>query len=700
MLDISYNFPNSSIEGNDAVIEEIETEESAEKDLTDNTIHPVLTNTENVSDVEEPFMDSGSSYAPSHSSTMSDSDHYEDHADRGNDNEVQNSETSNQSITKKGKKSVRNPASWKRSVRKRKRMGGEEYESSSKTRRIMKKRSLRDPCIGCRTKCTVKITDLQRGNIFKEFWDSNKSIDQKRQFIASCIEETPVNRNRDRTGIRSGKRKSSLKYFFTLNRQKIQVCQKYFLRTLDVSQTFVRCSLEKRQSSGLVDCDRRGKQISVNKIKDEVRNRIRNHIMSFPCSESHYSRNRSAKKYLGCHLNISRMYELYKEKCESEMVPAEEIGKEWLYSHIFNTEFNLSFAPPAKDTCDACDEFLINLKQAVKPEDRENIQKEYDQHLTEANKRYELKKNDKLRSQETTGEKVLMIDLQKCLPCPKLSNAQSFYSLKLWCFNYTVYDSTEKKANCLMWDESVAGRGGNEMASCLLRYIDSLPKSIHSITIWTDNCPSQNRNSQMIMCYFYILSKFPHVKKICHKFLLRGHTHMEVDSIHSIIEREAKKCPSFQLVTPWDWLQLARISGKNKNFNVFEMTTPDFKDFNKFCNSSESPWQLKKKNSDNKKFLISKVVLMEVRQESPGILFYKTSFDDTTFESVDYNKRAGRKQSSSLENFLTPIRNELNPISTKKYNDLQKLLKWVPQRFHAFYQNLKSEAKTQDESEV
>lgn len=109
----------------------------------------------------------------------------------------------------------------------------------------------------------------------------------KRQFLCLSILQTPILRARQRTGSREEKRLYTLKYYFLIDGEKIQVCRTYFLNTLDISQTFVRFSLQKRQSSGMFECDKRGKQPSVNKIKDEDKNAIRQHIMSFPCEEAH-----------------------------------------------------------------------------------------------------------------------------------------------------------------------------------------------------------------------------------------------------------------------------------------------------------------------------------------------------------------------------------------------------------------------------
>lgn len=146
-----------------------------------------------------------------------------------------------------------------------------------------------------------------------------------------------------------------------------------------------------------------------------------------------------------------------------------------------------------------------------------------------------------------------------------------FYQGERNCWNkysgqeITIKSTIPQIRMLIAWSgEFITGRGGNEMASCLMSYINSVSKTITSIAIWTDYCPSKNRNVQMIMCYFHILAMNPTIKQISHKFLLRGHTHMEMDSIHSVIERESKKYPNYKIMTPWDWMQLARLSGKTR----------------------------------------------------------------------------------------------------------------------------------------
>lgn len=83
---------------------------------------------------------------------------------------------------------------------------------------------MKSPCHKeCKKRCTEDITAENRQMIFTQF-NSTLQMDQKRQFISSCVDEAPIERTRTRTGTKAGKRKTSLKYFFSVNnRQKMFV---------------------------------------------------------------------------------------------------------------------------------------------------------------------------------------------------------------------------------------------------------------------------------------------------------------------------------------------------------------------------------------------------------------------------------------------------------------------------------------------
>lgn len=535
--------------------------------------------------------------------------------------------------------------------------------------------------------------------IFKNYWDEAKSWDLKRQFIISHVVSKATNRHRPSDGSRGNQRKQTILYNFDIGGEKIDVCKVFFLNTLGISETVVRNALKKRLEGGFISADMRGRHTPTNKLREDVLNRVRAHINSFPIYESHYSREKTSKKYLGSDLNKEKMYQLYKDKCSTDGVPQNEIVKLWAYRRVFDTEFNLGFKTPSADTCDSCDSFILELKRNTLDEiEKQEKRRAYDQHLQDAGNRYHLKKQDKNMSKESEHTKVIMVDLQKCLPTPYLSNSQSFYLLKLWTLNLTIYDATQNKSYCMVWDECTAGRGGNEIVSALLKWATNVlgQSSIETLIIWSDNCPSQNRNIMMMTSYFWLLNVCPSLKTVVHKFLLRGHTHQEADHVHGLIERAVKRQPTMQIVTTWDWEQLIRSSGAT----VIRMRVEDFKNFGVLYAQPGSTFVHKKQNTDKQNFLISSVVWMEARTDSPGIVFYKTSFTEETFKTVNLNRSV--RKIINLPPQLPPLRNRPKGIPQKKHDHLLTLLKWVPEQFHPFYRNMPvigGNASDEDDSE-
>nr|CAH7730360.1 unnamed protein product [Callosobruchus chinensis] len=95
---------------------------------------------------------------------------------------------------------------------------------------------------------------------------------------------------------------------------------------------------------------------------------------------------------------------------------------------------------------------------------------------------------------------------------------------------------------------------------------------------------------------------------------------------------------------------------------------------------------IQEKTTTNETFFVSKVVHIKFIKEKPGMMYFKTSFSQEEFDQIDYSyNRDSRRITRQIGDpcisdvpTLLNIRNGPKPISTKKYRDLQKLLKWVP----------------------
>lgn len=73
--------------------------------------------------------------------------------------------------------------------------------------------------------------------------------------------------------------------------------------------------------------------------------------------------------------------------------------------------------------------FVINWTVPLKKKEVEKLntlKEEKQNHLNEASLRYELERQDKVNGRETQGSRVIMSDLQKCLPTPRLEKLTKF----------------------------------------------------------------------------------------------------------------------------------------------------------------------------------------------------------------------------------------------------------------------------------
>ena len=501
-----------------------------------------------------------------------------------------------------------------------------------------------------------ELQDKQQ-DIHKLFWSINDS--QKGEFYARTTERYPKKRPKQRLASR---RKFSFKYFFYDGERKVQVCRPFYLATLDISAKRLEWYHEYRidKATGTPLPPRQGKH-PKKCVTSSARQSVIDHINEFPRVESHYCRESTSKEFLDSMLSVEKMYIMYCANYE-DAPPV----KLCTYRAIFNTQFNLGFNVPKKDRCDYCEEHRCSLN----PTD-EQTQK-YNAHLKA--KVESKEERDRDRCIIDSSHAVICFDLENVISLPR-ANIKSFYfRRKLAVFNLTAHCSVGKSVYCALWSEDSHGRSGNDIASALIAVLDRVVADnvkvnnvIKKITLWSDACVSQNKNSLMSYALLSFLSEHPGIEIIMQKYGSPGHSPVqEVDNVHSQIERALRRS---EVHSPISLVTLLKQVNMRNPFTVIEMAADQFFDYHS---------EAKKMKFDSVPF--TKVVEMQYSQSDVKNMKFRTSFSQEVANSVDVISTEALSKAKVAVSTVV--------LNSEKVNHIQLMLKYMPDKDANFYKDM------------
>ena len=149
----------------------------------------------------------------------------------------------------------------------------------------------------------------------------------------------------------------------------------------------------------------------------------------------------------------------------------------------------------------------------------------------------ELKEKYKTDAKENEKLLVFNFDLEAVLytPCDKVSTI--YYKRKLCTYNATTFNLVSKAGQCYIWDQSEGKRGSNEIGTSIYKYMKQFKGN--RVVMFSDTCGGQNRNQYMAALLLHIVQSHSTIQSIDYIFMVQGHSHMEVDSMHSAIERRS-----------------------------------------------------------------------------------------------------------------------------------------------------------------
>ncbi len=418
--------------------------------------------------------------------------------------------------------------------------------------------------VECRCQCCRKFTEEERDTIFTRFYEL---ADHEKQniYLRGCVrakEDNNIRRRGNDKGNTAERR--SFVYTITVGPNTQSVCRNSFCALHGIKKSRLEKKVLKTESTIQ---DGRGKHDNHTRIDEDIRNRIRQHISNFPARESHYSRSKQrTRKYLDASLNISAMYRMF---LKDNPDLTEQTAKRWLYQDIFTHEFNISFGFPRSDICDKCEWFYAQMKAA---ESDGNVQRvnelkvQHELHIRKAdvfNKQMQdmsrLGKDDMTKSRA-----VICMDYQKNLPLPLTGVGQEYYKRQLWLHNLCIHNMVDDDATMYLYSEHYAGKGPNEVISCLDDYIKDLPQSVTALHVFTDNCFSQNKNKYLCAYLNYICNV--RLMSVHVYYPIPGHSRMPCDRDFGRIEQKKKHID--RVSRPSEWVETIRTTDIRKPFTI------------------------------------------------------------------------------------------------------------------------------------
>lgn len=297
---------------------------------------------------------------------------------------------------------------------------------------------------------------------------------------------------------RSWLRQGCIRHRISCSSRDFFICQVCFqnINGITKRQTERLCHLK---FTGQSPKDKRGLAESVNKMLD-VKRLINEHIKSYDVQECHYYENSRAKKFsLDKHLNLEQLYLNF-------WATHRELGNKVslsYYRNVFRKEYEICFGKPQVDTCCSCESFDIKLKDPALKEERAALLIQKAVHR----KKWHFAKIRKIRGRSNEEEDVvgLSIDYMSKLDLPRVPVQEAYYPSKLTVNIFPIKNFKTDENHLYVYDETTSNKRLNEVCSFVASYLVSLATSIKHVFLFSDGCPTQNRNStftrMMCVCY-------------------------------------------------------------------------------------------------------------------------------------------------------------------------------------------------------
>jgi hypothetical protein len=560
------------------------------------------------------------------------------------------------------------PSSWKRNLNKEARAQGKTYRSRGG--QTVEKRSMGPPCIASNcpdvgNECR-KISEYDRALLHHHFWSALDTWERRQDYVRTCshlVGDGPRQ-------VRDGPTRNRRRWILVLtNGRSYTVCRRLVASTLAIPEKTLNNWARQPIVQGPQEVrSKAAKQGKTAPISAEDKRFMKTFIDNIDTVPSHYCRNTKAyedKKYLLPGVTVTSLHREYGKAAVRANRRAVSIA-------TFSTAMekgNYKRFRPKNDMCDTC------ISGGQGNISREELQR----HRAAVTGAREEHNKDERESLSDPFVAVWTMDLQQVQLCPKTRASTSYYRSKLQVHNMTFFCKANKEGYCYIWPETEGDLSADVFASIqqihFRRLItDGFLKDVGLIIIYSDGANYQNRCAT-IADAFLLMAKTYGITVI-QKFLIKGHTQMECDSVHATIEKRTK---SVDIAVPREFAMAARLARVNpRPYHVYQMKRTNFMRLTIPLLNSIRPGS---RRGDPTTYDIR-----ALRYSPDGSVHYKLDFDHEWTELPQ-----SRDVVWETERDMVVMSENGRPITKKKYADLQALKSVLPQYAHVYYDQLPHE---------
>lgn len=351
------------------------------------------------------------------------------------------------------------------------------------------------------------------------------------------------------------------------------------------------------------------------------------------------------------------------------------------YYQVFRS-LNISFTRLGNEECDVCEEFRLHKMQCQCEIECEEFSK-YMHHKRRYVKARNMYQRDAADPMVETQPRVA-VDLQKVILIPRMDQfKKSIFTSRLCVYNETFSilgtKSGKKKDMTIVWHEAIAGRQDEDISSAYCKFFD-MHRDAEIITMWMDNCSSQNKNWTFLsMIRDMMNSGSVNATEINCKYFEPGHSFMAADSTHSKLERSLVR----QNGKIFDFADLEQTF-KDAGCAVTVMKTEDFVDW-----QSGVSQHLLSKQRNERPYLNNMCWVRFSKDGEEAKMSYKNDFYEETFQNFNYWKK---NSTQVKERRIQP-----RGISKKKKEAIvRQLVPLMPHNRRRFWIELPESEKSKD----